>query len=659
MRNPIACCSIVLGIIFCLLAPVSATIKLPALVSDGMVLQRDIALPVWGWAQPGAAVTVTFQDKTYQAVTGQDGKWLLKLDKQAAGGPYEMQIKGDGSVLTIRNILVGDVWTCSGQSNMVFDFNNSRANALYAKDRETSANDQIRQILVARGSSAVPAADFKTTGWKAASPATLSAFSAAAYFFARNINDKYRIPVGLINTSFGGTRVEAWTSEEALAAFPQFKNDIALLKDTAQVNAKIRAYQQRITDWHSKNKTEDKGYANGKAIWAESGLDDSQWKTTNLPALWDKYGYPNTFGVFWFRKEIEVPASMAGRNAVLKLGSIDDEDECFVNGVKVGGYANRTKPREHTVPGNLLKAGKNLVAVKVINYYDQGGMAGDQPMMLVAGDQQVSLNGGWKYQQGYVAGRLPGVYNPQDLASSLFNGMVAPLIPYAIKGAIWYQGENNVATAWHYRKLFPNMISDWRSRWQQGNFPFIFQQLVNLRAEQPQPSESQWAELREAQLMTLTASPNTAMAVGIDIGEANDIHPVNKKDVGYRLSLGARKLAYGEKKLVSAGPLYTGMKVQGDKIIISFANEGSSLVAKDGKALRYFAIAGEDKKFVWANAAIKGNTVEVSAKEVARPVAVRYAWADNPETANLFNKEGLPASPFRTDDWPGLTVPKL
>lgn len=486
----------------------NGNIKLPPLVGDNMVLQRNLKTPVWGWATAGAVVEITFHNKQYSATADASGKWMVRLDALTAGGPYDMTIQGDGSTLTIKNILIGDVWICSGQSNMVLDFNNAGAKALYAKDIESSANDQIRQLIVNRVISDQPAASFTSNGWKMAAPQTLNAFSAAAYFFARDLYEQYHIPIGLINASWGGTKAEAWTSEEALTAFPQFGKEIQMLHDTAQVNAKRAATAKRIADWKEKARMGD---------------------TPSFP--------------------------------------------------------------------------------------------------------------------------MPGPYNPQDMATSIYNGMIAPLIPYAFKGVIWYQGEQNAGRGREYRTLFPNMIKDWRSRWQLGDFPFIFQQLVNYKAAVKAPGESQWAELREAQFMTLSNTPNTAMAVGIDIGDAITIHPVDKKDVGLRLALAARQLVYKEKKLVASGPLYRSVKQKGNTLVISFNNTGSGLMSKDGQPLKYFAIAGEDKKFVWAEAVIKGNTIVVSAPAVSNPVAVRYAWADNPEGVNLFNKEGLPASPFRTDDW--------
>lgn len=628
-----------------------AQLRVPALVADHMVLQRDMPLPLWGWAKPGEKVTVLFKNKVYSGTTDATGKWTVRLPAQVAGGPFEFTIRSNDQQLIIKDVLIGDVWICSGQSNMVFDFNNGRARALYAKDIAASANDQIRQLLVARVTSPVPADNFKTSGWKSARPENLNAFSVAAYFFARELHQQHKVAIGLINTSWGGTKAEAWISEEGIKAFPQFENEVTLLKDTAQIATKIKQSQVMIAEWHQKNKTEDRGYAGDKANWAAVDFNDETWKTVTVPVMFDKFGFPNTFGVMWFRREIDVPAGLSGKDAVIKLGSVDDEDETFINGIRVGGYANREKAREHNVPARLIKAGKNVIAIRVINWNGPAGFAGDMPMVLDFGTKQIPLKGDWKYELGRKTNPVPGAYNTQDLSVSIYNGMVAPLIPYAIKGAIWYQGESNSTRGKEYRDLFPAMIADWRSKWKQGNFPFIFQQLVNFKAPVALPAESEWAELREAQTMTLTRSPNTAMAVGIDIGEADDIHPVNKLDVGKRLALAARKTAYGEKQLVASGPVYQSLKITGNKAIISFTNSSTGLKAKDGRELKYFSVAGADKKFFWANAVIDGSRVLVSSKDVPQPVAVRYAWADNPEGCNLVNQDGLPASPFRTDNW--------
>jgi len=640
-----------LGLLFCHMT-VSAQLRLPSLVADHMVLQRDVKIPVWGWAAAGEPIQITFKNKTYTAVANQQGKWELSLAPSVAAGPFELLVKGTKQQIVIKDVWVGDVWICSGQSNMVFDFNNGRARALYAQDIAASTNDQIRQILVPRVTSPVPLDQFNKAEWKLAKPETLNGFSAAAYFFARELYQKNKVAIGLINTSWGGTKAEAWISEEGIKAFPQFENEVRLLKDTAQIAANRKQRQLMVSEWHLKNKTEDKGYTGNYAAWAVPEFSDKLWKSTQLPVMFEKIGLNNTFGVVWFRREIDIPESLNGKDAVLKLGSVDDEDESFVNGVRVGGYANREKAREHQVPGRLIKAGRNTIAVRVINWNGPGGFAGDMPMELDFGTQKVPLHGEWKYETGRKTKELPGNYNVQDLSTSIYNGMIAPLFPYAFKGVIWYQGESNGTRGLEYRDLFPAMIADWRSKWKQGDFPFIFQQLVNFRQAVQQPAESDWAELREAQLLTTKRSPNTAMAVGIDIGEAEDIHPVNKLDIGKRLALAARKLAYGEKKLIASGPVYQSSKTEGNTILLTFSSTGNGLAVKAGQVLKQFAIAGADQKFHWAKAMIKGkNTIAVSSVDVPFPLAVRYAWADNPEGCNLINKSGLPASPFRTDNW--------
>jgi sialate O-acetylesterase len=633
--------------------PAPAGLRLPALVSDGMVLQRDVSLPVWGWAAPGEKVEVTFRGATYAAAAGSDGKWMVRLSPTAAGGPYEMTIRGGREKAVIHNILIGEVWICSGQSNMVLDFNSLRK--VYAAEIAASANDSIRQILVTRTYSASPRDDFKASGWKSAGPRTLAPFSAAAYFFALNLYNHFHVPVGLINTSYGGTKAEAWTDEKTLKAFPEFDADIALLKDSAAAEQKINASKQLIADWHRHIQDDDTGYA----AWARPDLDDHDWKTAILPDLWDHFGYKHTSGVFWFRKEIRVPAAAEGQTVTLDMGPVDDEDETFVNGQKVGGLAGKGTPRHYVLPAGLLKTGSNNITIRVVNWNEEGGILPEVPMRLSWGTgESVALYGPWKYRVGLKTKDIPGTYSPSGLPTSLFNAMVAPLIPYAIKGVIWYQGEYNTDHAYQYRRLFPAMIADWRACWGQGDFPFIYQQLPNFKPAADHPTESTWAELREAQLMTLSKLPNLAMAVAIDIGQAENLHPTDKKDVGLRLYLAALSLAYKEQNVVSSGPLYQSMQTEGDHITLSFTQVGGGLRARGGDSLSGFAIAGEDRKFVWARATIQGDKVMVSSPAVAHPVAVRYGWADNPAGCNLYNKEGLPASPFRTDGFPGITEPK-
>jgi sialate O-acetylesterase len=376
--------------------------------------------------------------------------------------------------------------------------------------------------------------------------------------------------------------------------------------------------------------------------------DASKWPTMNLPTFWDEGGLGPVNGVVWFRREFDVPASMVGRPAKLWLGSIVDNDTTYINGTPVGSTDYRYPPRIYDVPENLLKAGKNIIVMRVFNTADRGGFIKDKPYELTAVGQTIDLKGKWQYKVGAISDPMSTPTNVQYQPSGLFNGMLAPLLNYTIKGVIWYQGESNVGRAEEYQKMFPALITDWRQKWKQGDFPFLYVQLANYLESQEQPSEGGWAELREAQLKTLSV-PNTAMVVASDVGEWNDLHPLNKKDVGERLALAAQKVAYGDKNVVHSGPIYRSMKVEGNKIIITFTNVGGGLVVKGGGELRHFAIAGAEGKFIWAKAKIQDDKVVVWNDQIPNPVVVRYAWADNPEGANLYNKEGLPASPFRTN----------
>jgi sialate O-acetylesterase len=417
------------------------------------------------------------------------------------------------------------------------------------------------------------------------------------------------------------------------------------MKNTASPSAWYRLIRER-----------DRGLAAGKKRWYDPAYDYSDWPTMSLPGYWADGRLGHVNGVVWFRRDFIVPDSMAGKPAKLLMGTIVDSDEIYINGRLVGTTSYQYPPRRYDVPADLLKAGRNTIVARVVNTSGRGGFVKNKPYQLSVEGWTIDLKGRWRYKLGAIMDPLPPTTFIQYKPLGLYNGMIAPLLNCAVKGVIWYQGESNTGRGLEYRKLFPALITDWRKNWNRGKFPFLYVQLANFMKAKAQPSESGWAELREAQLKTL-AVPNTAMAVTIDIGEWNDIHPLNKKDVGERLALAARKLAYGDRRLVHSGPIYKSVKIKDGKAVISFTNTGGGLVAKGGE-LKQFAIAGRDKKpvvslsnpFVWANAKIKGKKVIVWSDKVTDPVAVRYAWADNPEGANLYNKQGLPASPFRTDD---------
>jgi sialate O-acetylesterase len=621
-------------------------VKLPAIIRDSMILQRDVKLNIWGWASKNEKVNIKFNGKSYKVTTGADGKWLVRLSPMKAGGPYAMEIKGSNTIV-LREILVGDVWFCSGQSNMVHQMN--LHDVTYAKEIAEANYPQIRQFLVATLTNLQgPVSDLPAGSWRPAVGEDVRSFSAVAYFFAKKIYEKYHVPIGIVNSSVGGTPIEAWTSEEGLKDFPSIINIVQKNKDTAYVNGINRAATASIKP----NAPHDLGMLSAKK-WFETDYTPKGWHTINVPGYWEDQGIKDLNGVVWYRKEIDVPATMAGKAAKVFLGRIVDADILFINGRQVGSTAYMYPQRRYNVPADVLKGGKNIVVIKVTNNNGKGGFVPGKPYCLFAGSDTIDLKGNWQYKVGQVfesptsANSVASIV-AQNQPTALFNAMVSPNINYTVKGILWYQGEANTRRAAEYSKLLPALIQDWRNQWNQPALPFLYAQLPGFMEYNYLPSESQWAELREAQLKTLSV-PNTAMAVAIDLGEWNDIHPDNKKDVGERLALAAMKLAYGE-NIVHSGPIYLSSTVDRNEVIIRFDNIGGGLITNDGEAPSEFAIAGTDKKFVWAKARIENDHVIVWNDALVEPKYVRYAWADNPVNPNLYNKEGLPASPFRTDN---------
>ena len=618
-------------------------IKLPALVRDSMVLQRDAKINIWGWASNGETVKIKFNSQTYKTKTGSDGKWKLQLSPMKAGGPYTMEISGKNKI-ELHDILLGDVWFCSGQSNMVHQL---RLHSVYYPDAIPDAHyPEIRQFWIPtltalRG----PADDLPSGYWKSAVPQDVGDFSAIAYFFAKDLYEKYHVPIGIINASVGGTPIEAWISESGFKDFASELKTIEKNKDTAYINS----FGRRRNTGMGMSKPIDKGLT-GQTPWYSQDYVPKEWRQIGIPGYWEDQGVRNLNGVVWYRKEIDVPASMAGKAAKVYLGRIVDADVLYINGKEVGNTTYEYPQRRYTVPAGLLKAGKNLFVIRVTNNSGKGGFVPDKPYYLFAGNDTVDLKGYWDYKVGEVF--MPKVsrgggfgFSAQNAPTALYNAMVAPDINYTIKGFVWYQGESNTGNANEYARLLPALITDWREKWNEGDIPFLYVQLPGFGDYDYLPEEkSGWAELRNAQLKALSV-PNTAMAVAIDLGEWNDIHPDRKKPVGERLALAAEKIAYKE-NMVYSGPIYQAAKKEGNQISISFSNTGSGLVTNDGEELQEFAVAGADKKFVWAQAKIEGDHVVVWSEEVKDPVYIRYAWADNPVNPNLYNKEGLPASPF-------------
>jgi sialate O-acetylesterase len=652
MKKPINKLFITSLLLFIFPMLAQANVRLPLLVSDGIVLQRDTKLIIWGWASPGEKVQIKFNKKTVSTVTGPEGSWKIYLPPMKAGGPYTMEVKGNNTI-TVNDILVGDVWFCSGQSNMVI--NMERVKEKFPDDIASANYPEIRNFFIPTASDVTSVHNELPAGkWIASSPENVLGFGAAAFFFAKSIYSEYKVPIGIINSSVGGTPIEAWTSEDGLKAFPQIVSRIGKLKDTSYLNPILRSTRKgsgTVTMAESDLKSVDKG-SSGPISWFDISYVPEGWHKYWLPGYWDDQGVKGLNGIVWFRKEINLPGSMTGMPAKLFLGRIVDADNVYVNGVLSGSVAYQYPPRRYNLPAGLLKAGKNIIVVRVTNNAGKGGFVPDKPYYLVAGRDSIDLRGEWLYKVGQVFKPVtpgPGTGTPvismQNEPTGLYNTMVAPLINYRIKGILWYQGEANTSKPSEYQQLLPALISDWRNKWQEGLIPFIFVQLPNFMEVRYLPSESNWAELRSAQLKSLSV-PNTAMAVTIDAGEWNDIHPLDKKTVGERLALAAKKLAYGNEKIVYSGPLYKSSVIDADSISIDFDHIGSGLKIKGGGVLNHFSIAGEDRKFVWADARIENNRVIVWSNEIKNPLYVRYAWADNPEGANLYNIEGLPASPF-------------
>ena len=637
-------------------SPPAEHVSLAALFTDHMVLQRDIPIPVWGKATPGGLVTVTLGDDQADAVAGEDSTWQVKLPAQRAGGPHELTVTGV-TTLAFTNVMVGEVWIASGQSNMAWSLRQTNN----AETEIAAANyPNIRLFEVANDVSALPLNDVTaSTGWAPTTPETIAGFSSVAYFFGRALHDSLDIAVGLISTNWGGTRAEAWTSAETLLSLEDFREDIQRLSEMGDLQATLseaqRAYETRLREWSEEGSSRDPGFTESPR-WTSAEYDDSGWSTMDIPTLWEEAGMEGFDGFAWFRKTVDLPADVAEQDLTLHLGVIDDRDSTYVNGVLVGHTNQYNTPRSYVVDADLVQPGPNVITVRVLDTGGGGGLYGEPSELRLepanGSGSMVSLAGPWRYEPVLDLTDLPQsapAPQLQHTPSVLYNAMLAPLIPYAIRGAIWYQGESNAGRAYQYRELFPAMIEDWRTHWGQGDFPFYFVQLANFAP----PAPGTWPELREAQTMALSL-PNTGMAVTTDIGNPDDIHPRNKQDVGQRLALIALAEIH-DQDLVYSGPMYSSMEIDSSQVRLSFDHVGGGLVAKDGP-LQGFTIAGPDRVFVEANAEIDGETVIVSSPDVDEPVAIRYAWSNNPEEANLYNADGLPASSFRTDDWPGVTM---
>lgn len=638
---------------------IQAKVQLPSVFSDHMVFQQKTNAAIWGKTEPGKTITIctTWSRARYTSKADELGNWKIMVATPSYGGPYAVTIS-DGEPLILMDVLIGEVWLCSGQSNMEMPLAGWGKINNYEQEIASAKYPFIRLLQVDHVASNFPLDDAKVanSGWKPCIPQYVAEFSSVAYFFAREIYNKTKVPVGLIHTSWGGTIAEAWTSASTLKTIPDFVKAVDKIEH-ADKGKTGPSYEQQLAAWEKLVLEKDAGLVQGKPAWIASSLDASSWKSMSLPTVWEQAGMPEFDGVVWFRKMVTIPEGWAGKELKLNLGTIDDNDLTFFDGAQIGQTNGYNVPRSYTIPANKTKAGTFALVVRVFDGAGGGGIYGDKnSLSLVAPDgARLSLDGEWQYSVGMNLkdiAAMPVPDNGPNRPTVLYNAMIHPYLQFPIKGVIWYQGESNADRAHQYRTLFPAMINDWRKQWGLGDFPFYFVQLANFMKAEAEPVPSAWAELRDAQLGALSL-PNTGMAVAIDIGNAADIHPKNKQDVGKRLALIALAKNYGV-KIPCSGPTYRSAKIEAGTIKLSFS-DAEGLKSSDGGALKGFAIAGADQKFHWAKAEIKGKQVVVSSTEVANPVAVRYAWANNP-VCNLVNGAGLPASPFRTDEWKDSTA---
>ena len=632
-----------------------AKVVLPSVFTDNMVLQQKTDITFYGDATKNKQLTVKtgWNGKEYHTEADGQGKWSLKIPTPAAGGPYEITFS-DGKKLQLKNVMIGEVWFCSGQSNMEMPVAGWGKVMNYEQEIAEAAYPAIRLFQVKKNTSLAPLKEVESTlgGWQECSSATVPEFSALAYFYARALWKELNVPIGVIDCTWGGTPAEAWTSHETLRQVMGFREEMDKLERLGfDPNRMEQAYSEERAHWQSLFTEKDKGMENGKLCWTAPSLSEEDWQTISLPGYWEGKGLKDFDGIIWFRRSLEIPAEWAGKPLTLRLGMIDDEDITYFNGVEIARGAGYMTPRTYTIPAKLVKAGKAVLAVRVSDFGGEGGIHGKAEDLYVEADgKRISLAGDWKYRIGLsLTGFPPAPISPVQSSSYptvLFNAMVKPWTAFPIKGVIWYQGEANVGRSEQYGDLFPALITDWRRQWR-SDFPFYFVQLANFMESKEIQPDSEWAALREAQTKALKLD-QVGMAVTIDIGLADDIHPKNKQEVGRRLALVALAGSYG-KNVSGSAPVFRNYRIKGDKMELDFGQKQDGFQIK-GTTLKGFTIAGPDRVFYPAEAMVQNGKIIVFSPEVSIPLAARYGWADNPD-CNLYGENGLPVAPFRTDCW--------
>lgn len=627
--------------------PIASTVRLARIFSDGMVLQRNAPLPVWGWATPGASILVRLGAEAKRTTAKADSSWQVTFSPRPAGNPVELSASVTDAREVVRNVVFGDVWVASGQSNMEWSLSLVRNGAA---EIASASDSNLREYKVPNTWSWDAEKDLAGGKWNITTPATAGSMSGVAYFFARELRSTVKVPIGIVNTAWSGAAIDPYMSRTALK-----------LDDIAWQNIKTNElqYKQRVRDSLEqrlgKLPTVDEGMINGEAVWAAAGYDDGAWRTIRSPGAWERNGYAGLDGVVWLRRTFTLSAADARQGARLSLATIDDDDVTWINGVEVGRTSGYALQRSYTVPAAALREGSNVLVVRISDGSGDGGIIGDSSQVFIqSGNTRQTLAGDWKFRVGRASFSDDGQHI-NKIPAILYNRMMSPIARLPFTGVIWYQGEsnaNNDAQAQAYREKFATMIQSWRKELNggRGDFAFLWAQLPNYgRIDATPPSNAGWAYLRESQAAALSL-PNTGQAVTIDVGEATNLHPTNKQDVGKRLALIARAMVY-KQPVEFSGPVCKNYRVDGKQIALSFTKAAGLKTAVAGDSVRGFAIAGADRQWKWANARISGNTVTVWSDEVSSPVAVRYAWGNSPRDPNLYNGAGLPAAPFRTDRW--------
>lgn len=608
-----------------------AEITLPKLISNGMVLQRDQKVKVWGWGNVGEKVDVQIDGKKYSTVANSDGHWSVLLKAHPAGGPFTMEIKGENTIV-LEDILFGDVWQCSGQSNMELPMR--RVKPLYEKQIRQADNPQIRFFNVPLAYDfKTPHSDYNSGSWQTVNKNTILEFSALAYFFADTIHKKYHVPVGIINASLGGSPAEAWMSEDALKLFPESLKEAYRWRSDELIKQTEENDRKKSNDWNLKSQI------------AAQGNDSTPWFSMTIPGYWNT-DYPKfNNGVFVFKRTFNLQREDLSENAFLNMGRIVDADSVFINNKFIGTTTYQYPPRWYKVPEGVLREGENEIVVRVVSYSGKGGFVFDKPYELKSASRTINLKGEWKFRKACDMPEMESQtfirWNPMGL----YNAMISPLVHYAKKGIVWYQGESNTSHPSNYATLLTAMVKDWRLKYNQASLPFLYVQLPNFQEASMIPVESNWAELREQQ-RSLASLENSGMVVAIDLGEWNDIHPLNKKSVADRLAKLAGKLVYKEKGLTAEAPHPIKVALQGEKIKIQFSGK-TQLTTTNKLAPAEFAVAGENGKFQWVNAEISADYVILNVENIPNPKVVRYAWANNPDKANLCDMDHNMVSPFQ------------